>query len=149
MFAPLMIPRASALNLTIVDVEAEVNLTPSATFTTTSASHASIAGWQMHYFKRDAATRLLVLPIFTMFATGAACSTECAIQVNGAGTDHVAGYFNFNLLSDHKQVVGAVIIPGLDGGAKTLQLRSRRFGGTGTVTADGNDRCSLYVFEIA
>lgn len=150
-FAAMQTPTAALFNRAIVDVDAEVNLAPAALQSITSTSFTSVTGMSSSYTKKDAATRLLVLPIFTCYVTWSGATfakTEFAIQVDG--TDTVAGYYNFNAQNDHRQVVGGCLIPGLTAGAKTIQLRGRVTDATlsRALVFDNNDRVTLLTFEI-
>lgn len=146
-------PTAESLDESIVDVNATVNVTPSIS-QYTGSTYTNLTNASMSYDKGSSNTRLVVLVMFTGWAqgtlgTGTFMQVEYAVQVDG--NDYVAGYYNFNTASDHRQLAGGAVIPGIAAGTKTLQVRVRRVavgsGGTAGLTCDSNDRATIVVFE--
>lgn len=143
-FQAMQIPTAALLNRAIVDVDA-MPITP-ITLSTTSGSNVDVTGFVFNFTKQQAATRLVVVPIWTNWSTAVSTGVTFAVRVDS--NDFDAGYFFHNIASDHKALIGVTVINGLSAGAKTLQVRARRTSGAGTLQCDVNDRGYMLVFEV-
>ena len=122
-------------------------MAPSPTYASTGTSYANVGSWTLGLTKQSNTSKLVCVLFVSGFLTTASGQlAHWAINVDGS--DYTAAEFYFNVLSDHRQVTGGVIIPNLTAGVKTLQVRARLTVNTSTLNHDVNDRMSMITFEI-
>jgi hypothetical protein len=120
---------------------------PGSTFNGTA--YQNMPNWLIsNYVKTSDTSRLLILLVFTCFSTGAA-AFKSIFGVNIDSTDYDIGFYYWNTLSDHRQVVCVGSIPGLTAGSKTIQARVKNgTAGTPNTNTDLNDQFSIIVLEV-
>jgi hypothetical protein len=110
-------------------------------------TNTSLTNWVMPYTKLLGTSRLQIQATFTCYAsTGTGFGTLFAALVDGV--DYDIGFYYWNVLSDHRQVVCVGVVPGLSAGVKTIQLRARNDLAARAISTDLNDRCSIIVEEV-
>ena len=129
----------------ISNISSVFNLAPSPANSNSTTSYTNVVQWTMGLTKLSNTSKLVVIAFISAFTSTVASQPLWALQVDG--TDYpVAGFF-FNVINQHMQISGGVVIPNLTAGPKTLQVRAKMVAGA-NVQSDTNDRVSMISLEI-
>jgi hypothetical protein len=110
-------------------------------------TNTSFTNWVMPYTKLLDTSRLQIQATFTCYSSlGTGYGTLFAALIDGV--DYDIGFYYWNVVNDHRQVVCVGVVPGLSAGVKTIQLRARNDLAARTISTDTNDRCSIIVEEV-
>jgi len=123
-----------------------VHVVPTPTRVTTSSSYVNFPDTSSVTFTKLRSDTDLVLSMWgSSYVSVTSTSTDLALQING--TDHQVAYLFHNTINEHASCNGINSVTGLAAGTYVVQLRWRRFSGTGTVSCDGADPISWTVTE--
>ena len=129
----------------ISNVNSVFNIAPSPVYANNTTSYTNVVPWVMGLTKLSNTSKLVVMCFVSSFTSTVGSQPLWALQVDG--TDYpVAGFF-FNVINQHMQISGGVVIPNLTAGPKTLQVRGKLQAGA-NMQHDANDRMSMISLEI-